>query len=360
MTGAFSKVLFLAIAIAMSSGTLGCKKLLTKKDAGTTSSSSGGTASSSSGNTPQDDADEQLLVKLDAYIDCLNAMSGPIHQSRSRYLSWVDAKTGPTGKERFVLGVLDLPKNSAQECSAGLEKARALPPADPKLQAAGDDYAKAVMNLDQLIDDAFAYYDNKNFKDDKFAKGKLLHPQLMAAFSAFSKADTGLHSTVDGITKPLSQRTLGRIEREDGKKFRWHRKNTLIAARELIEAGDPVGDDDDIDFALFSAAFNEFDKAINDLEAYGTLHKKDLDLQSNPAWPLAGSHYDSFVRSVNDFRKKAREWNRCLRDAPAAAKNKTTNKIDPLKMPPCPEGRQRDVVAKYNEFIRTSNSNQFP
>lgn len=356
---AFGRVVLLAMMIAMASSTLGCKKLLSKKkDAGATSSSGG--TSSGSVNTPQDDADEQLLVKLDAYIDCLNTLSGPVHQTRSRYLSWCDPKTGPTGKERVVLGLFDLPNQSAQECVAGLDKSRKLPPSDPKLETAGDEFAKTVMKLDALIDDVFTYYENKNFRDDKFAKGKALHPQLMDAFAAFSKADTNLHRTVDGITKPLSQRTLGRIEREDGRKFRWHRKNTLIEARELVEAGDPVGDDDDIDFALFGQAFNELDAAISGLEAYGIAHKKDLDLQSNPAWPLAASHFDAFVRAVNEFRKKAREWNRCLRDAPPSAKNKTTGKIDPLKMPPCPDGRQRDMVAKYNEFIRTSNSNQFP
>lgn len=355
---AFSKVFFLAIAIAMASGTLGCKKLLSKKDAGA-SSSSGGTTSSSGG-SPQDDADEQLLVKLDGYIDCLNSLSSQAHFARSRYLSWIrDPKVGPTGKEIFVAVIQEIPRNEAEECSAGVLKSNGLPPKDPKLEEAGDAFAKAIVKLDALVDDAHAYYENKNYKDDKFAKGKALHPQLMAAFGEFSKADGNLHRTVDGVTKPLSQRTLGRIEKEEGKKFRYHRKATLIAARELVEAGDPVGDDDDVDFALFSAAFNELDKAITELESYGTLHKKDLDLQSNPAWPLAGSHYDSFLRAANDYRKKAREYNRCLRDAPPKAKS-PTGKIDIDKLPPCPDGRPRDVVSKYNEFIRTSNANQFP
>src|SRR4029079_9227481 len=111
-----------------------------------------------------------------------------------------------------------------------------LPPKDAKLEAAGDEFAKTVMELDGLIDEVFVYYDQKNFKDDKFAKGKAMHPRLMAAFSAFSKADTGLHQTLVGITKPLAQRALARIEREEGKKFRYHRKHVLLTARELVEA----------------------------------------------------------------------------------------------------------------------------
>ena len=179
------------------------------------------------------------------------------------------------------------------------------------------------------------------------------------AFTNFSKADNGLHSTLDGLTKPLAQRALARIEREEGKKFRYHRKHTLLTARELVEAGDPVGEDDFIDFALYNASFTEFDKALTELQGYGLLHKNDLDAQTNPAWPLAKSNFDQFGRAAEDYRKKSREYLRCLRDAPAKAKT-ANGKVDPDKIGPCNDGRPRDVVQKYNDFIHTSNDHQFP
>jgi hypothetical protein len=344
-----------ALTLGAATGTLGCKKLLKGKKGG----ADAGKVTTTSANTPQDDIDEQMLDKLDAYIVCLNTLSTPVHQTRSRYFSWVDPKKGVTGKETVVLGLFDLPNEAAQKCTAGLAKARSMPPKDTKLEAAGDEFAKTVTELDTLIDEVFTYYENKNFKDDKFAKGKAMHPRLMTAFANFSKADNNMHATLDGITKPLSQRTLGRIEREEGKKFRWNRKNVLIEARELVEAGDPIGDDDNIDFALYNAAFGEFDKAVSDLQAFGLVHKKELEAQTNPSWPLASSNFDTFSRAAEDYRKKAREYLRCLRDAPAKAKT-STGKIDPDKLPPCPDGRPRDVVQKYNEFIRSSNDHQFP
>ena len=42
------------------------------------------------------------------------------------------------------------------------------------------------------------------------------------------------------------------------------------------------------------------------------------------------------------------------------SRSPANGKIDSDKLPPCPDGRPRDVVAKYNEFIRTSNDHQFP
>lgn len=356
MLSARFATLALACALTMggATGTLGCKKLLKGKGGG-----DAGSGATTTAGTPHDDADEQMQDKIEAYIICLNTLSSPVHATRARYLSWVDVKKGVTGNERVVLGVLDLPKDSAQKCSAGLTKAKGLPPKDAKLEGAGDDFARTVTELDAVIDEAFPYYDQKNFKDDKFAKGKALHPRLMAAFSAFSKADNNMHATLDAITKPLAQRALARIDREEGKKFRFHRKHVLLTARELVEAGDPVGDDDNIDVALFQGMFTEYDKALNELQGYAALHKNDLDAQTNPAWPLAKSHFDQFDRAAETYRKKAREYNRCLRDAPPKAKA-ANGKVDPDKLPPCPDGKPRDVVSKYNEFIRTSNDNQFP
>ena len=344
-----------ALTLSAVTGTLGCKKLFKGKN----SKDAGATTSSASGNSPQDDIDEQMQEKLDAYIICLNTLSSPVHSTRARYFSWVNPKTGPTGQERNVFGLFDLPNEAAQKCTAGLAKSKALPPRDAKLEAAGDEFAKSVTELDALIDEVFTYYENKNFKDDKFAKGKAIHPKLMTAFTNFSKADNGLHATLDGITKPLAQRALARIERDEGRKFRYHRKHVLLTARELVEAGDPVGDDDNVDFALYNASFGEFDKALTELQGFGLLHKNDLDAQTNPAWPLAKSNFDQFGRAAEDFRKKSREYLRCLRDAPAKAKT-ATGKVDPEKIGPCTDGRPRDVVQKYNDFIHTSNDHQFP
>lgn len=351
----FQGVLVAAVMVSAVVGTAGCKKLLAKKDAGAGASSSGG-------GTAQDDADEQLQEKLDEYIKCLNALSSSIHQSRSRYLTYIP-RTGPTGREGFA-DLYRLPLGATANCSAGIARSKAMPPSDPKLEAAGGEFAESAAEIDRLITEADRYYDNKDFRDDKWTKGKLLHPRLMASWARFSKADKGLHDTLDGITKPLAQRVLGRIEREDGKKFRYHRKNVLITSRELVEASDPIGEDDDIDFGLYSAAYTTFEKALDDLQAYGALHKSELSNQkTSPSWPMADSNYDAFVKESGHFKKASKEFWRCLRDAPAKAKA-PSGKIDMDKMGNCADGpawKQGDeVIKQYNEFIRTSNNQPFP
>jgi hypothetical protein len=313
--------------------------------------------SKSAASTSQDAVDEQIQDKLDPYITCLNTLSSPVHASRARYRSWVPS-AGPTGQERTIYGLYDIRNEVLTTCTAGLAKAKALPPSDPKLESAGEVFAKAVTDLDALIDEVYTYYENKSYQDDEFAKGKAIHPQLMAAFDAFSKADNDLHVTLDAITKPLAQRALGRLERKEGKKFAYHRKHVLLTGRELVEAGDPVGEEAFVDGALYSASFSAYDAALTELQGYGAVHENELDVKSNPAWPMAKPNLAEFTRAAEAYRNVSREYLRCLRDAPAKAKT-PSGKIDPDKLPPCPDGRPRDVVRKYNEFIRASNDHQF-
>jgi hypothetical protein len=346
--------------LACSVWTAGCKNLLKKRlgaDAGATSSA----AAAADAPKGQDLADEQLQDKLDEYIKCLNSLSSPIHKSRQRYLSYIP-KTGPTGREQHA-ELVKLEVGASASCATGIAKSKTMPPSDTKLESAGLEFSQSASEIDRLTNEAETYFDLRLFRSDKWAKGKEMHPQLMTAWSRFSKADKDLHDALDGITKPLSQRTLARIEREDGKKFRYGRKKVLITARELVDASDPVGEDDDLDPGLYAASYSELEKAIDELTTYGSVHKAELSKQGNPSWPLAAPNYDQFVRAASEYKDASKGYWRCLQDAPAKAKT-SSGKIDLHKLGSCggrPAWKAGDeAIKKYNEFIRASNSHQFP
>jgi len=307
------------------------------------------------------DPDDQLEEKLQPYIECLNSLSSSVHDAESRYLMYIP-KTGPTGKGEPSL--YKLSEGAAAKCTENVAKGKTLPPSHPQLEQAGEAFAKAASQIDPIAAQLEKYYEDKDYRDDKWAKGKELHPQLMAGFEAFDKADSDLHSIVDGITKPLRQRVLAKIEKEEGKKFSYHRQHVLLAARELIEATVPSGQGSSIDFIPYSTALTEFQNAFSDLTAYGDSHKSENSNQSN---------YDSFVKAADDFQKMQKSLSRCLRDAPAKAKV-ANGKIDAKKVPPCRDvspfakmsGLARNgadaldfVLEKYNEFINTANRSQF-
>ncbi len=316
------------------------------------------TSTSGSGTQdPQDLADEMLGQKVGEYIRmCMNAMSSNVYRSRRQYLSWTPKSGGLTGRETRVLGIFEI--KGAQTCMNASNKAKNLQPKDEALENAGQKYAKAVVALEPLVKEAFAYYDHKNYKDDKFARGKVLHPQLIAAFDEFVRADKEIHSAVGSVTKPLAMRQLARMEREEGKKFRYHRRNVLNLGRDLVEIGDPSGEDDEVSFALYDGTFLEFEKALGALKDYGTTRRSDL---SDPKKSKIGSAaaYDTFMRAADDYLRKSREYGRCLRDAPSFAKTKE-GKVDLDRLPKCPDGGRRDFGDKYDNFVVTSNANPFP
>lgn len=364
MRSVVSRLFVAALMIGVLFGTSGCRKLLRRRTTGSGTSGTTGGSSGSTTSTSQDDADDQLTEKLDEYIKCLNTISSRAFSARKQYFTFIP-RTGPTGKETFA-SVLTLTPGAASSCSTGAQKAKQMPPHDgqlAKLESVADDFSRAASDLDPLLNQLNQYFDNKDFRDDKWAKGKLLHPQVALAFERFAKADHELHTTLDTMTKPLAQRTLARIERDEGKKFRYHRKHVLNTARDLVETADPPGEDDDVDFTAYGNAFAEFEKALDDLRSYGSLNRADLSNPKTRTTILADSHFDSFVRAADDYKKHSKDFWRCLRDAPAAAKT-PSGKVDVDKMKSCADGKPLDLqdntIKKYNEFIRTSNSSQFP
>src|SRR5215813_775079 len=137
-----------------------------------------------------------LTEKLNAYVGCINRLSERSYDSRSRYFSWA-AKTGPTGKERIIYGTYTIYDTS--DCKKNVEKANAMEPHDAAIEAAATAYADAVSKLEPLLKETDDYYSQENYKDDKMAKGKALHPRLVAAWDAFASADQNLRNGVEAI-----------------------------------------------------------------------------------------------------------------------------------------------------------------
>src|SRR6476661_1205609 len=131
------------------------------------------------------------VEKVNAYVGCINRLSARAYDSRARYFSWA-AKSGPTGKERIIYGTYTI-YNTA-DCVKNVEKANALEPRDAEIEAAATAYAKAAAKLEAVLKEADDYYTQENYKDDRMAKGKALHPLLVAAWDGFAAADRSLRN----------------------------------------------------------------------------------------------------------------------------------------------------------------------
>ena len=123
----------------------------------------------------------QLTQKLNAYVGCINRLSARAFQSRARYFSWV-GRHGPTGRERIVYGTYTI--YDTADCRKKISQANFMEPRDAALEAAASAYGDAVGALEPLLKEADDYYTQENYKDDRMAKGRALHPRLVAAWDA--------------------------------------------------------------------------------------------------------------------------------------------------------------------------------
>ena len=192
---------------------------------------------------------------------CINRLSERSYQSRSRYFSWA-APGGPTGKERIIYGTYTIYDTS--DCKKNVDKANALEPRDAALEAAASAYADAVGKLEPLLKEADDYYTQENYKDDKMAKGKALHPMLVAAWDAFASADQKLRDGVEAINDRRALEKLAAIEQSEGKTARYQVEALMIQAKRVLRAEDSGKSD----LAEITAAINDYESIVKAAEPF--------------------------------------------------------------------------------------------
>ena len=235
------------------------------------------------------------VAKLNAYIGCINRLSERSYASRSRYFSLVKGKNGPTGKERIIYGTYTIYDTS--DCRKNVEKANALEPRDAALEAAATAYADAVGALEPLLKEADDYYQQENYKDDRMAKGKALHPRLVAAWDAFATADKKLRSEVEAIDDKRKAAKLAEIEATEGRKARYHVEALMIQAKRVLRAQDTAKPD----LAAITQALGDYEGTVKAAEQFA----------GSGGGPKIGS---MFIDNAKSFLTTAKQLMRRVRD----------------------------------------------
>jgi hypothetical protein len=293
------------------------------------------------------DDDAALGEKLNGYIrDCLNRYSKSVHSAEERYFSWADSKKGPSGKERNVYGIYDITLDPEQ-CKAAIAKSNAALPKKPDIEKLADAYSNALLTVVPVINDAHKYYERGDYKGDKMAKGKQMHPKLITAFETFDKADTELSKLVDQVQEDLDRRELVRIEKEEGKKGHWYTLNTTLLAKPVLHEGakDVSRDPSKINLAALTVACDNFEKAVDGFETW-----------SNQAKGESGN-VSSFLRAAKDLVIAGKDLVRHIRD------KKPYSDTDKRQMGTASgwmvEGSPDALLDKYNKLIDAYNSVRF-
>ena len=235
------------------------------------------------------------VEKMNAYVGCINRLSERSYQSRDRYFDWVKGKNGPTGKERIVYGTYTI--YDTTDCKKNVEKANAAEPHDAELESAASAYAEAVGKLEPLLKEADEYYEQENYKDDKMAKGKEMHPRLVAAWDAFASADKKLRAGVEAIKDKQAAEQLAAIEAKEGRKTHYYVEALMVQAKRLLRAENT----DKPDIAAITQALTEYETTVKAAEEASG---KDGDAK-------LGSF---FVSSAKSYLTSAKQLMRRIRD----------------------------------------------
>lgn len=204
------------------------------------------------------------IAKSNAYVELMNRTLRAV-DSWGRYTSWVNLRTGPTGRERYIAYGLYTPYDVRSE----IEKARQTvgkPPATPELDDTVTRYIEAYEKLAPLLTRASAYYERQDYRDDRMAEGKTLHAQLVPAAEAFLKEREAIERQMRVFSADISQRELAAIEQREGRSARWHVRDVMIEARRILDRmpteKQPVVDVKAFDEALavYAASVRRFDE----------------------------------------------------------------------------------------------------
>jgi Protein of unknown function (DUF3829) len=189
---------------------------------------------------------EAALQKANAYIETAKMTERAV-ESWERYQSWVNMKTGPTGKERYIsYGMYDL-----HDLEGLLKETRAVAGAKPsaaKLDAMMPRYLDAYLALAPVVNRASAYYDRKAYEADDAAEGKALHTQMVPLVAAFLNARDTMMLELRVFVRDVEGQELSAIDARDGRKAAWQVGQVLHAANRVFDLfprirPQPIGSD---------------------------------------------------------------------------------------------------------------------
>jgi hypothetical protein len=282
------------------------------------------------------DKDGQLADKLSHYISCLNGASRNVFDSRNYYTQFMkDEKVGYTGKESHAYGPQEI--HQADSCIKDLDEAKKKQPPLADVEAAAQAYRASLEKVTAEVKVANAYYTQGDYKDDKFAKAKQMHPGLMASFDAFKATNETFETKVVALNEEVGKRQLERIAKDPERGLEFRARTLINTAKVLVKSAE-AKTLAELDQAKLDASLEAFSKALTDLDDYST---------KNPAETDKVSGFSSLSGDAKYLLKAAKELSRRKRDN----KDFTKESGSPAHI----EGHPAQVIDKFNSLVNTSN-----
>ena len=215
-----------------------------------------------------DAAFQSLVEKTNLYVKALNAVSSA-QRTYDRYASWVDVKKGPTGKERYIsYGLYEINSSSVDQITEAAQKGSRLPPPLPQLDPVIVRLSEAFSALQPVVQKAHDYYEQEDYKDDGAKTARELHEAMMPLFQKIFAAERELRRGLDGVKAKVDRRQLAEIEKTSGRKYEWHLRSYLLAAKGLINLLPENADAPVIERADYQRRYEELEAAYSAFQKF--------------------------------------------------------------------------------------------
>ncbi|OJY04670.1 MAG: hypothetical protein BGP04_03455 [Rhizobiales bacterium 62-17] len=251
-----------------------------------------------------------------------------VEDSINRYRSWVNMKTGPTGKERYIdYGLYEVYDTTRETTEASAAAGRE--PAMPELDAAVKAFIAANTAISPLLNQAAGYYQRKDYLADKMEQGRDLHAKLLPAIETYGTARARMEAAFRVEKDKADQQRLDAIEKQEGRLAKWQRTNVMWKIRRVMDVL-PSSGRQAIDLSAFDAALNDYAGAIKDMVAF---------TGSNPG------KLSSFASTPSQL----------LGDLRGLREQLARTKGDPRRM----SNGLQSIVNQYNMLVQMSNSGMY-
>ncbi len=262
-------------------------------------------------------ADQQLEAKLQPYVRCINGVERELDALRSRYRNELEyVRLVLAGKPpmmspnitglRLTLDGYSGGTDRGGECAAGLEQAAAQAPAIPELDQAGQDYARALRAMLPVFPEAQRYYEQKDWKDDRFAKGTALDAKLRPAFADSERAGAAIRAALRGQENGLRTRQLAAVEARDGRTARWQGLNFMLRARELENEAGRQAASGSFSAKALQLGIEQLSAAWDEANSYAAAHPDEMARsggQQRPIWARISQPASSYLASAKELRR---------------------------------------------------------
>ncbi len=176
---------------------------------------------------------QPAIEKANLYIETAKNTERAV-ESWERYASWVNMKTGPTGKERYLTyGMYEL-----YDVEPLLKEARDAAGREPKAEAvdaAMIKYISAYEALAPVMTEAAAYYERQGYEADKMKLGKALHPKMVPLATAFMAERKAMMPVLRAHIGEVQSLEVAALEAKDGRTAAFHTANVMTALHRVMD-----------------------------------------------------------------------------------------------------------------------------